>query len=602
MNIVYCVDNNPEYIKMLNKSIDSIDMYNNDVNYYIIINSNSKISGIKKGKQILFKLNETFRERLNSKDGPKDRLNNSSYLKLYIPEILNDLDKCLFVDCDCVCFNNISDVYNQNVEFLKLSKIDIRATERKTELGIPATGNYYSTGIMLMNLNNLRKDNFKSTCFSNMNNIKCSFWCHEETLINKNYYNKIEQFEKNVQFFNKEISENSYNNYESLKKNIPAIKFAHIGGKDKSLFFKLFEFSEEYFKFLKIQSLKNIIPVNDFINNKNLKVFIDKKHTQMKNWFSDYNIVYDAKFADVAIFHGTNYFGTPSTTEYINEILNANIPIISIEDTFLRSVFPCRAKCDKKFKDSIGYCVNNYLYFESSEITTIKELLSKPYVKNEKEIIAGKNIINNIIANKISKYNCQNFIGSQNTRSLYSGGVIVIDQAFADQSIINSNASVETFKQMLISAVKENPKNKICVKVHPESMTGGRAGFYTPELIKEVENLTNTKIYKLTEPINPIVLLQNAKKIYTCSSGLGFEALMCNKPVICFGAPFYAGFGLTDDRNSNTKFIQKIPIEYMAYVVFEKFSFFKNPTTNAKMTTLEAINYIKQLRDSYFRK
>ena len=335
---------------------------------------------------------------------------------------------------------------------------------------------------------------------------------------------------------------------------------------------------------------------------KNLKVFIDRNHTQMKNWFSDYNIVYDAKFADVAIFHGTNYFGTPSTTEYINEILNANIPIISIEDTFLRSVFPCRTKCDKKFKDSIGYCINNYLYFESNELTTIKELLSKPYAKNEKEIIAGKNIINQIISNKISKYNCQNFIGNTNVRSMYTNNIIVIDQAFADQSIVNSNANVETFKQMLIAAVRENPKNKVCVKVHPESMTGGRAGFYTPELIKEVEKLTNTKIYKLTEPINPIILLQNARKIYTCSSGLGFEALMCNKPVVCFGAPFYAGFGLTDDRNSNTKFIQKIPIEYMAYIVFEKFSFFRHPITNVKMTTLEAINYIKQLRDSYFRK
>lgn len=178
---------------------------------------------------------------------------------------------------------------------------------------------------------------------------------------------------------------------------------------------------------------------------------------------------------------------------------------------------------------------------------------------------------------------------------------MVVDQAFADQSIINSGADIETFKHMLLSAIKENPKNKICVKVHPESMTGGRAGFYTPELIKEVETITNTKIHKLTQPINPIILLKNVKKVYTCSSGLGFEALMCKKPVVCFGAPFYAGFGLTDDRNKNTNHVCNIPIEYMVYVVFEKFSVFKNPVSNIRMTTIEAIKYLTQLRNEVKR-
>ena len=85
-------------------------------------------------KQYLYKLNEKFRERLNSKEGPTDRLNNSSYLKLFIPEILKDLDKCLFVDCDCVCFGSLNDVYNTDIQYLALSSINISAIKRKTEL------------------------------------------------------------------------------------------------------------------------------------------------------------------------------------------------------------------------------------------------------------------------------------------------------------------------------------------------------------------------------------------------------------------------------------------------------------------------------------
>jgi capsular polysaccharide export protein len=36
--------------------------------------------------------------------------------------------------------------------------------------------------------------------------------------------------------------------------------------------------------------------------------------------------------------------------------------------------------------------------------------------------------------------------------------------------------------------------------------------------------------------------------VWTITSGMGFEALMRGTPVTTLGAPFYAGWGLTDDR------------------------------------------------------
>ena len=48
--------------------------------------------------------------------------------------------------------------------------------------------------------------------------------------------------------------------------------------------------------------------------------------------------------------------------------------------------------------------------------------------------------------------------------------------------------------------------------------------------------------------VNPITLLKRARHVYVCTSQLGFEALLVGKDVTCFGAPFYAGWGLTDDR------------------------------------------------------
>ena len=46
---------------------------------------------------------------------------------------------------------------------------------------------------------------------------------------------------------------------------------------------------------------------------------------------------------------------------------------------------------------------------------------------------------------------------------------------------------------------------------------------------------------RLLRPVNPWALPERVDRVYTVSSGLGFEALCAGLPVTCFGMPFYAG-------------------------------------------------------------
>ena len=121
--IVYCLNDNKEYIKMMEASADSILRFCPNAEFHVIINSKNKISVSNKFITHYFPLNTVFRERLNSKEGPKDRLNNTSYLKLWIPEILKDYKKCLFVDCDCLCFEDINNIYSLDIPYLAESEI-----------------------------------------------------------------------------------------------------------------------------------------------------------------------------------------------------------------------------------------------------------------------------------------------------------------------------------------------------------------------------------------------------------------------------------------------------------------------------------------------
>ena len=59
------------------------------------------------------------------------------------------------------------------------------------------------------------------------------------------------------------------------------------------------------------------------------------------------------------------------------------------------------------------------------------------------------------------------------------------------------------------------------------------------------------KINQIADQILPdadiATLLDQVDCVSTITSLTGFEALLRGKDVVCFGAPFYAGWGLTTD-------------------------------------------------------
>ena len=57
----------------------------------------------------------------------------------------------------------------------------------------------------------------------------------------------------------------------------------------------------------------------------------------------------------------------------------------------------------------------------------------------------------------------------------------------------------------------------------------------------------------ITDNVSPLSLLKHVEKVYTVTSQMGFEALLLGKQVITFGQPWYAGWGLTDDRHPHAE-------------------------------------------------
>ncbi len=119
--------------------------------------------------------------------------------------------------------------------------------------------------------------------------------------------------------------------------------------------------------------------------------------------------------------------------------------------------------------------------------------------------------------------------------------IILIDQVAGDASIRGACSVSSTFTDMLAMALESHPADQLAVRVHPDVAAGKAQGHL-------VTRARARGIDILSDDLTPHAILDGAVAVWTVSSGLGFEAILRGVPVVTFGVPFYAGYGLSDDR------------------------------------------------------
>ncbi|MEM8842111.1 MAG: capsular polysaccharide biosynthesis protein [Pseudomonadota bacterium] len=207
--------------------------------------------------------------------------------------------------------------------------------------------------------------------------------------------------------------------------------------------------------------------------------------------------------------------------------------IVTFEDGFLRSILP-GSRGDPPLSLVIDECG---IYFDANTPSGLERLILEAPEDPVRRDRARRGI-EALQKAGLSKYTP---IARNSAGILAPGYVLVIDQTRGDASIAGAGADATSFQTMLAAARHENPGARLLVRAHPETVSGMKAGHFRHDGMKRNE------IY-CDRVQNPWDLIEGASHVYTVSSQLGFEALMAGKPVTCFGAPFYAGWGLTDDR------------------------------------------------------
>nr|WP_286198180.1 hypothetical protein [Salinisphaera sp. G21_0] len=229
------------------------------------------------------------------------------------------------------------------------------------------------------------------------------------------------------------------------------------------------------------------------------------------------------------------------------------LPFWRLEDGFI-SYLGHPALGDRRFSlivDKTG------IYYDARQPSDLENLLNNPqWLTPELEARSVK-LIDTICTHHISKYNHE-LVGQWQVPADSTGKpkVLVVDQTFGDCSVSCGMANAETFTAMLVAALQENPEAEVWVKVHPDVVLGTKQGYF-PFEHGHIKGVTDTRVKVLADKVNAQSLFPHFDKVYVVTSQLGFEALLHNKPVVCFGVPFYSGWGLTDDRGGCERRVQK---------------------------------------------
>lgn len=208
--------------------------------------------------------------------------------------------------------------------------------------------------------------------------------------------------------------------------------------------------------------------------------------------------------------------------------------LLRIEDAFLRSLHPGRAGTPP-----LGLVIDRRgIYFDSSRPSDLEHLLATHPLDDTALLNQARGGMARMQEAHLSKYTA--FDPSHPCPD--PGYVLVIDQTHGDASVIHGEANANTFREMLYWAQEDHPGARIVIKTHPETAQGHRPGYFNAAD-------ETARIRLLSDPVSPWALLEGAIAVYCVTSQLGFEAILAGHRPQIFGKPFYAGWGLSDDRH-----------------------------------------------------
>jgi capsular polysaccharide export protein len=213
----------------------------------------------------------------------------------------------------------------------------------------------------------------------------------------------------------------------------------------------------------------------------------------------------------------------------------AGIPLIRVEDGFVRSV-----GLGSDFLPPASLVLDGRgMYFDPSRPSDLETVLRE--TRFDPTLLArARGLAGQLVQRGVTKYN----LGVRARPVEWPGGrrrVLVPGQVEDDLSVRLGGGDIRDNLTLLREARTAAPDAFIVYKPHPDVLAGHRKG-----AVAEADALRFAD--RIVTDAATAALLGEIDELHTLTSLAGFEALLRGRQVVVYGRPWYAGWGLTDDR------------------------------------------------------
>lgn len=289
-------------------------------------------------------------------------------------------------------------------------------------------------------------------------------------------------------------------------------------------------------------------------------------------------------------------WGYKEKPEFLQIVKEKNIVLHRIEDGFVRSL---DLGASKSLPASVAID-GEHLYYDARGESNLERILAKYDFSGNKSLMQdAKRCMDLLISSRVSKYN---HIESKELSDIFSAdkkkNILVIGQVEGDASIEYGCEKKISNNDLVIMACLENPDANIYYKPHPDVLSGYREAESDPKLVESYA----TVIY---DHIALADALDNVGHVYTITSLAGFEALIRGIKVTTIGCPFYAGWGLTDTRQSNMRRNRRLSVEEIfagAYILYPKYFNLVTSESSSAIEVIEGISTLRKKKDAWLER
>lgn len=250
----------------------------------------------------------------------------------------------------------------------------------------------------------------------------------------------------------------------------------------------------------------------------------------------------------------------------------AGVPVWSIEDGFIRSaglgaalVQPCSIALDRQRP-----------HYDGTGPSDLEDMLAqRRFTTGELDRAAA--LIDRLSKGGVTKYN---LAGKEPELPPGRRIVLVLGQVDDDLSVLRGGAGL-TVAAMVARVRAEEPDAVLVFKPHPDVVAGLRQGLRCPaeaDLVLEEASLT--------------ALYARADAVHVLTSLGGFEALLRGCAVHVHGQPFFAGWGLTQDRNPPARRTRRLNLPELVAGALIAYPLYYHPGLERRCTAEELLDWI----------